>query len=162
KLWFEAFRGSDRMSDDMTYHDDNLKRLERELAAVVRQYRRATEGGDQPAEEVETEAISNRIRWLLYHHLDLRVGMSSDDWVWLTAKDDDCKIEGVGNLELRGAGRFYCSFWDGHRQWTEPFAAKISHAHTSDELSGYTLWFGNRATLMNAPKVRQLVKSGEV
>src|SRR5713101_6491720 len=143
--------------DQIAYHEHHLRCLERELAAVVRQYRRAGEGDDRAAEEVETEAICDRVRWLLYHHLDLRVGMSSDDWVWLNGQDSHCRIERLGNLQLRASGRIYCSLADGHRQWTEPFAATISHSPTAAELSDYTIWLGNRATLPNLPTVRRLI-----
>ena len=150
------------MLGDTMFDEKNFNRLERELAAVLRQYQRATEAGDHPAELVEAEAICSRIRWLLDFHLELRVGMSSDDWVWLDGQEDDCRIERLGAFELRIAGRLYCSLPEGHRQWTEPFVARISHSPTDGELCNYTIWFGNRETLQNLPKVQQLIESGEV
>jgi hypothetical protein len=150
----------DNTVDEVAYHDRELSRLERELAAVVRQYRRATEVKDGVALEVETEALSNRIRWLLYNHLGLQIGMTSDHWIWLNG-DDSCRIEPLlVPLELRVSGRFYCSLPEGHRQWTEPFAAYINQSPTG-ELDDYIVSLGNRVTLLNMPKVRELIAMGE-
>src|SRR5262249_53773930 len=92
---------------------------------------------------------------------DLRVGMSSEDWIWLDG-EDDCLIERLGPVELRATGRLYCTLPQGpRREWTEPFAAKMSHSPTASELIDYAIWFGNRATLLNLPKVQQLIESGE-
>lgn len=65
--------------DDSIFPAEQLARLEREVAAVVRQYGRAAEAGDA-AQDVEAEAACDRIKWLLYHHLDLRGGLGDDNW----------------------------------------------------------------------------------
>src|SRR5262245_6413107 len=107
------------MADDSRYNEDQLARLERELAALVRQFRRAAAAGDLAAEGVEAEAICERIKWLLYHHLDLRVGMGSDDWIWLQGPGDDYRVEQVDPLQLQASGRLWCSLPEGgFREWT--------------------------------------------
>jgi hypothetical protein len=150
------------MQDDGTYNVDQLTRLAGELAALVRQYGRATDAGDVAAQEIEAQAICDRVRWLVYHHLDLRIGMSSDDWVWLNGEDDDCFVERPGEHGLRARGRIWCSLPEGRRQWTEPFAADIRHAPTAPGLCSYTVWFGSRATMLDLAAVRELIASGEV
>jgi hypothetical protein len=151
------------MTDNSTYNADRLARLERELAAVVRQYGRAADAGDGAAQEIEAEAISDRIRRLLYHHLDLRVGMSSENWIWLDGLEGGCRVERSGPVEMRACGRILCTLSEeGRWQWTEPFSADISHSAVADELCGYTVWFGSRATMLDLPAVGRLIKSGEV
>jgi hypothetical protein len=112
--------------DDVAHYERELTRYERELAAVARLYGRAVEVSDCVAQDVEADALVNRIRWLLYNHLGLRIGMSTDEWVWLDGQDD-CRVEPLSSLEYRASGRLHCSLPEGHRQWTEPFAARISH-----------------------------------
>lgn len=147
--------------DDVAYYRLELTRHERELAALVRQYGRAAEVNDGVALEVEAEAFCDRVRWLLYNHLGLRIGMASDEWVWLDGQAD-CRVEALGTLELRAAGRFDCSLPEGRRQWTGPFEAMVSHSPIAAELRDYTIWLGNRATLLNVSKVRQRITSGEM
>jgi hypothetical protein len=147
--------------DEDAYNAAQLDRQEWEVAAAVRQYQRACEAGDDPAKEVETEAICDRVCRLLYHHLDLRLGMSSDDWVWLNGSYE-CRIEQMSTLEIRASGRVECSLPEGQRRWSEPFDARISHSPTAAVLQAYTIWLGNRATFLNVPEVRRMIESGEV
>jgi hypothetical protein len=150
------------MQDDAGFNGDQLTRLAGELAALVRQYGRAADAGDTAAQELEGQAICDRVRWLMYHHLDLRVGMASDRWVWLNRDDVDCFVErGEGN-DLRARGRIRCSLPEGQQEWTEPFAADIRHSPTTRGLSSYTVWFGSRATMLDLAAVRDLIASGEV
>jgi hypothetical protein len=148
------------MNDETTYNVDQLARLEGKLGALVRQYGRAAEAGDALAQEVEAQAICDRVKWLAYHHLGLRIGISSDDWVWLN-EDDDCVVESSGPHDLRARGRFWCSLPEGRRQWSEPFAAVIKHSSTFAGLCDYTVWFGSRATMQDLATVRGLIASGE-
>ena len=46
---------------DEGFHEQHLTRLERELAAAVRQHSRALTAADRPAEAIEAEAIYERI-----------------------------------------------------------------------------------------------------
>lgn len=150
------------MEDDGTYNVEQLTRLAGELAALVRQYGRATDAGVTVAKDVEAQAICDRVRWLVYHHLDLRIGMSSDDWVWLNVEDDDRIVERRGEHDLRARGRIWCSLPEGRRQWTEPFVADIKHSPTAQGLCSYTVWFGRRVTMLDLAAVRELVATGEV
>jgi hypothetical protein len=150
------------MADDSSYFVDELTRLAEELAALVRQYGRALYARDSVAKKVEAEAISDRVRWLVYNHLALQVGITSDDWVWLNAGDDYCLVERCEEQDLRVRGRFWCSLPEGLRQWTEPFAADIQYSPTAPGLCGYTVWFGSRATMPDLATVRRQVASDEV
>jgi hypothetical protein len=147
------------MPDTRISSDGEFGRLQGELAAVVRQYRRAADASDEPAEEFEAGAVCDCIRRLLYEHLSLRVGMSSDEWVWLDGSEN-CTVEQLTPLEVRASGRLNCSVPESRRQWTEPFTAIIRHSASSAELSDYTIWLGNGATLLNLAKVRHLLASG--
>ena len=147
---------------DAGFHEQHVTRLERELAAVVRQHGRALTAADGPAEAIEAEAIYERIHRLLYHHLALRLGETADDWVWLDGHDNDCRLEALAPLELRASGRMWCNLPESRRQWTEPFAANIRHSRTADELSTYTIWLGSCATLGKLPTTRELIESGEI
>jgi len=62
--------------DDIAYYDRELAQLQQELSAVVRQLGRAAEANDDVAQEVETEALADRIRRLLYNHVGLHIGMA--------------------------------------------------------------------------------------
>jgi hypothetical protein len=150
------------MKDEQAYHAKELTQLEQELAAVVRQFGRAAEANDRAAEGVEVDAVCRRIQWLLYHHLSLRLGDSDDDWFWLDlVPPEECHVEQVGRLELRASGRCWCSLPEGRRQWTEPFAASISHSSAALGLSAYVLRLGNLTTLLDLPSVRRLIEGGE-
>jgi len=149
--------------DESAHHTHELTRLEAELAAIVRQYDRAVKACDHMAQHVEAEAVCDRVRRLLHHHLGLRVGISSHDWVWLDGQEDDCIVERVGPVELRTAGRLICSLAEGPlRRWTEPFAASITHSRTAPELSSYTIWFANRTTMLDLEPIRQLPPGSEI
>jgi hypothetical protein len=136
-----------------------LSDLERELAAIFRQYRRATEANDSAAVAVEVDEVACRIRRMLTIHLEARIGMSSADWVWLDG-DDKCKVEFEGTT-MRVSGRIWCSLPEGRREWTEPFAAKVIHRDETQELADYTFCWGTRATLLNLATVERLVRGGE-
>src|SRR5262245_37681976 len=139
-----------------------LGSLQRELAAVLRQHQRATSARDQSAEVVEAEATIDRIRRLLYHHLELRVGMSSDKWVWLDGQDD-CVVEALQPLEFRASGRLLCSLPEGRRrEWYEPFEAQVILNPNDRELAGYTIWFANVATILNPATVKRMIEAGEL
>jgi len=144
--------------DEAAYYDRKLVRIERELAAVVRQYGRAAEASDDAAKEVEADALADRIKCLLYNHLGLRIGMASNDWVWLQGHED-CLVE-VAGMETRISGRIWCCLPEARREWTEPFAAEIGHPPTAESLD-YTIWLGNRTTLLDLAKVREIFALGE-
>ncbi len=148
------------MSD--TFHQDWLADLEVEVAALVRQYLRATEASDRAAREVEADAICDRIRRLLYHHLGLSVSDTDDDWFWLDGQEEGCRVELVGAMELKATGRLWCSLPEGRRQWTEPFAARVAHSATAQVLSGYTLHLGSRETLLNLSETRRQIEGGRI
>jgi hypothetical protein len=150
------------MQDDRTHNVDQLARLEAELAALVRQYGRAADASDTVAQEVEAAALCERVGWLLHHHLDLRIGMSSDKWVWLSGGPDECFVERYEQHDLRARGRIWCSLPEGRRQWTEPFVAEIRHSPAAAGLCGYTVWFASRATMLDLATVRRLIASSEV
>jgi hypothetical protein len=148
------------MDDEFRYCLDQLARLEKELAALARQYGRAVDDGDAAAQQVEAEAICDRVKWLLYHHLDLRIGMGSDDWVWLN--DNEGLVDRTGDHVLQASGRIWCSLPEtGHRhQWSEPFAAKISHSPIGHELCDYIVNFGSAATILDVAMVRRVLAGG--
>ena len=149
------------MTDDGAFHAREITGLEREFAALVRQLTRATAASDHAAEAVEAKAICNHVRHLCYHHLALRIGETSDDWVWVEGLED-YHIEQIPPLQLRASGRVWCTLPEGvFRQWTEPFAATISHSADAHELSGYLLQLGDRATFLDLPTVRRLIERGE-
>jgi hypothetical protein len=138
-----------------------FERIERELAAILRQHQRATIAGDESAKLVEAEAAIDRIRWLLYHHLDLRVGISSDNWVWLDGQAD-CAVEPLEPWQFRTLGRITCSLPEGRRrEWFEPFEAQVSLSPSSGELSTYTIRFANVTTIQNLQKVAEMIEAGE-
>jgi hypothetical protein len=139
---------------------DILLELEGSLAAVFRQYRRAVEADDRAAIALEKDAVACWVRRMITIHLEARIGMSSEDWVWLDA-DDVCHVELVGT-EMKVSGRIWCSLPEGRREWTEPFAARIVHAIETPHLADYMLWWGTRATVLDLAAVERLVRGGEV
>ena len=137
-----------------------LARLETELAAVARQYGRAAEAHDDAAKAVEVEAIADRIRRMLYAHLEIRIGMTSNAWVWLDGQEA-VQADLVGS-EIKVSGRILCTLAADFRvRWTEPFAAEITHAANAPGLSNYAIWLGTRATLLDLATVERLITSGE-
>jgi hypothetical protein len=137
-----------------------LTDLECEVAAIFRQYRRATDAHDNAASVVEVDAIACRIRRMLYVHLEARVGMSSGQWVWLDG-DDECNVEVEGTL-MSVSGRIWCSLPEGRREWTEPFSAQIVHDDQAQQLTDYTFFWGTHATLLNLREVERLVRACEL
>jgi len=129
----------------------------------LRQYARASDVSDLSARAIEAEALCDRIKWLLYHHLELRVGMSDHDWVWLNCHLDDCCVERSPPSEVHARGRIECTLAEGPRKaWTEPFAAKITQSPTGSDICDYSLWFGGRATMLDLETVRKLITAGNV
>lgn len=149
------------MAEETTSARDVFHQTERELATLIRQYRRAFEANDRLAQDIEADAICERIRRLLYEHLELRVGMSSDQWFWLDGREH-CQIDRAARQGIRATGRLICSLPEARRlEWSEPFAASISLDNV-EELSDYTIWLGNRQTLIGLPRIRQQIEAGEV
>src|SRR2546423_190756 len=68
---------------------------------------RAVQAQDDAAKTVEIEAIADRIRRMLYVHMEIRIGMSSDDWVWLDSQED-VEVE-LTDLEMNASGRILCT-----------------------------------------------------
>jgi hypothetical protein len=134
--------------------------LERELSAAVRQFGRAADAHDDAAKAIEVEAIADRIRRMLYVHLEIRIGMSSDAWVWLDGQEN-VRVELAGT-EMSLSGRILCALANSlRRQWTEPFAAVVTHGSTDSGLSGYTISLGSPGTLLDLSAVERLIASGE-
>lgn len=146
--------------DEGRSYVDMLLEIERSLAAVIRQYRRAADANDSDALALERDSVACWIRRMITIHLEARIGMSSDDWVWLDG-DEVCSIELAG-AEMTVSGRIWCSLPEGRREWTEPFAARVVHASASPDLADYTIWWGTRETLLDLPTVERLVRGGEV
>src|SRR5262245_48822120 len=140
---------------------NELSRLENELAAAIRQFARATEARDDAATAVETETIADRIRRMLYVHLEIRIGMSSDDWVWLDGQED-FQVDVTGT-ETKVSGRIYCTLPTAgpRRDWTEPVAGVMNQISAGEALAAYSISFGARATLLDLSTVKRLVASGE-
>jgi hypothetical protein len=143
-----------------TFHHDWLTDLEGQVAALVRQYLRAAKARDRAALDVETQTIGDRVHSLLYHHLGLRVGESSDNWFWLSATKA-CAVELQGLLDIRAVGQMWCSLPERRREWTEPFEARFMHSASILALSAYTLNFGSRATLLDLSETRSLIDAGK-
>jgi len=150
--------GFDEDRDD-NYADD-LLRAETELAAAIRQFDRASQAQDDPAKVIELEAIGDRIRRILYVHLEIRIGMTSDAWVWMDGQED-IRVELAG-MELKASGRIRCTLANGPlRYWTEPFTAVVIQASTDLGLADYTISWGSRETLLDLAAVERLVVRGE-
>jgi len=47
------------------------------------------------------------------------------------------------------------------RQWTEPFAAVVTHVSSNSGLSDYTIALGAGATLLDLAAVERLIANGE-
>lgn len=147
--------------EELASIERSIERLERELAAILRQHQRATNARDESAKLVEADASIDRIRRLIYHHLDMRVGMSSDNWVWLDGQED-CTVEPLQPLEFRASGRLICSLPERRRrEWFEPFDVRVSLSPSGGELSAYTIRFANVATFCNLPKVQEMIEAGQ-
>jgi hypothetical protein len=97
---------------------------------------------------------------MLTIYLEARIGMSSQEWVWLDA-DETCQVELAGT-EVKVWGRIWCSLPEGRREWTEPFAARIAFANDGQRLAHYTFWWGKRETLLDLATVERLVRGGKV
>jgi hypothetical protein len=137
-----------------------LFRVERELAAAVRQFGRASQSQDDPAKAIELEAIGDRIRRLLYVHLETQIGMSSDAWVWMDGQEE-IQAELAG-MELKASGRTQCTLANSPlRHWTEPFTAVIVLASPGPGLADYTISWGARASLLDLATVERLILRGE-
>src|SRR5262249_16558289 len=129
-------------------------------AVIVRQFGRASQAQDVAAKIVEVQAIGDRIRRMLYVHLEIRIGMSSNAWVWLDGQED-VQVDFAGT-ELKASGRILCTLANGpRRRWTEPFAAVLTQASPDPGLADYTITLGTRATLLDLAMVERLVTSGE-
>lgn len=137
-----------------------LIEIERSLAATIRQYGRAIHANDPDAVAIEKNGLACWIRRMITDHFEARLGLTSLDWVWLDA-EDECEVTLAG-LELTASGRIWCSLPDGRREWTEPFAAVITHASSGQLLADYTLWWGTRETLLNLTAVKRLVRGNEL
>lgn len=137
-----------------------LVELENEVAAIFRQYRRASDAHDAVALAMEADAIGCRIARMLYPHLDARIGISSGNWVWADGHDE-CNVV-VEETQMMVSGRLFCSLPKGRpREWTEPFSARFVHNDQSRRLADYTLYWGTRATLLDVRKVERLIHHSE-
>jgi hypothetical protein len=157
-----ASRGFDNdFDEDHGKRANELVGLENELAAAIRQFARATAAHDDAATAIETETIADRIRRMLYLHLEIRIGMSSDDWVWLDGQED-FQVH-VSGTETKVSGRIYCTLpaKGPRREWTEPVAGVMNQISTGKALADYSISFGTRATLLDLSTVKRLVASGE-
>src|SRR5690349_18904987 len=112
------------MYDDTDY-DGLFHDLEDELAALMRQYELAIRFDDRPAERMEVIAIGKRARRLLHFHLDLRIGISSNQWIWL-GLEKNFRVKRLASHELEVVGRIVCHFPFDDRfvlrygVWSEP------------------------------------------
>jgi hypothetical protein len=145
-----------------SFHRDELARLEDEVAALLRQYRRATEAKDEAAARVEGAALCDRVHWLLYHHLEMQLASPLDEWwFWLDGTADEWRVELESPLSARVAGRVWCGLSvTGGRQWTEPFLAYFSHLPLLPALGSYTVCLGRRSTLCDEGALREYLAAG--
>ncbi len=114
------------------FRDLSIASLERDLAAIARQYRHALEAHDPAAQRLETAASADRVRGLLWNFLESQAEMHPDDWVFLTGYTR-CLIELEG-AQMRVSGHFWCSFPRGRREWVEPFLAVIELSPSGKDL----------------------------
>jgi hypothetical protein len=147
--------------DGSGFHLDCIAELEVAVAALTRQLDRAASAADGPAVAVEREAICERVRELVYHHLGCAVGETSDDWVWLSGVLDGWAMERPGPTDLSASGQVWCSLPEGGwRDWAEPFAAWFRLSADGRSVAGYALRFGRRSTLHDLPAVRAGIVAG--
>ncbi len=135
--------------------------LEKELAAGIRQFARAMGTNDDAAIALEIETVAERVKSLLFIHLEIRIGMGSDSWVWLDGQEG-FEMEVTG-CETNLSGRIWCTLPTAgpRREWTEPVAGLIMHSAKGRGLSGYSFSFGTRATLLDLPTVERLLAGGK-
>lgn len=144
------------------FHLESIAELEGIVAALARQHDRAAAAGDDAAVAVEREAICSRVRELVYHHLGVAVGETSDDWVWLSVAVDGWAFERPGPTELSASGQVWCSLPEGGwRDWSEPVSGCFRLSAGGRALVGYALRFGRRATLLDLPTVRARIAAGD-
>jgi hypothetical protein len=148
--------------DGPDFHLDSIAELEGIVAALARQLDRAAAAGDEAAVAVEREAICSRIRELVYHHLGVAVGETSDAWVWISVAVEGWAFDRPGPSELSASGQVWCSLPEGGwRDWSEPVSGTFRLSAGGRGVVGYTLRFGRRSTLLDLPAVRVGIAAGQ-
>jgi hypothetical protein len=133
--------------------------LERDLAAIARQYRRSVEARDKAAQSLEVSAAAECIQRLL---VAFREAGPVDACEFYFSGYDVCQIALKG-LNMNVMGRTWCSFFahEGWREWTEPFSAIIVLSADCESVTAYSLYCGTRATLLDPEKVRRQLSNGK-